>query len=146
MDVLEELTDFEPKIDKEYVERRVRDWESRVRSLYDDIHSWLPADWRETKVGAVFMNEEMMRKFGVAGRELPSLLLRHSGGEEAEIEPRGLWIIGANGRLDLVRSSDHYIIVDQSDIFEDPAWTVASLADRLNRRPFDGDALRGLLA
>lgn len=145
MDVLEELTEFEPKIDKEHVERRVQDWESRVESLYGKIIDWLPASWEGTNVGSVLLDEEMMRKFGVKGRKLPSLCLRRSTGEEVRIEPRGLWIIGANGRLDLVRSPAHYIIVDQSGIFERPVWTIASLENRLDRRPFDRDALHGVL-
>ena len=53
------------------------------------------------------MHEEMMREFGVPPREMPILDLLHNGVCAASLEPRALWVIGANGRLDFEQERHH---------------------------------------
>jgi hypothetical protein len=131
--VLEETTSRE--IDRDHIVRRVDDWASRVDALYSQISGWLPAGWAVARSGAVQMREELMQKFGVPARELPILQLSLNGKPSAHIEPRGLWIIGAKGRLDLFSGSRHYIIIDTAENFEPPDWRIAPLSDRRSRQP-----------
>jgi hypothetical protein len=124
-----------PPLKREYVERRVSDWASRIEALYRLIESWLPPGWRAERRGTVQMLEEQMRKVNVLSRDLPVLDLENHAGKTARIEPRGLWVIGANGRLDFSGGKDHYVIFDEAEKFAPPFWYMARLSDRTNLRP-----------
>ncbi len=144
MDVLEELTEAEATIDKAYVERRVHDWQRRVELLYDDVLAWLPAGWSGSQSGSVPFYEEPMQRFGLGRAMLPVLVLR-GGNILARLEPRGLWIIGANGRVDLISGSSHFLLVDRSENFQPSDWQVSSLGNRVHQRPLDRTLLAEML-
>lgn len=141
--VLEETTTRE--LDKAHIERRVNDWANRVDELYREIENWLPSGWTARRRGAIRMHEELMQKFGVPARDLPVLELLQQNAVKGRIEPRGLWIIGANGRLDLFRDSRHYVIVDSADNFERARWQIAPLSDRRKLKPLTRDSLASVL-
>ena len=143
MNSLEELT--EDRVDRAHVERRVDDWERRVSKLYGDVATWLPYGWTAADGGAVPMHEELMRRFGLPPRGLPILRLDHEGEARGRLEPRALWIIGNNGRLDLRVSDRHYLIIDRSESFEPPDWRISSVVGRHAEKRFDGQSLRTLL-
>ena len=140
MDVLEELTEFEDRIDRAHVERRIDDWRERIASLFSGVESWLPLGWSAREGAEVWMHEDVMRNLGIAERQLPSLDL-NKGDLWARLEPRALWIIGANGRLDLVSSQGHYVIIDRADLFTAPLWTISKLRDQLNGHLFTRESL-----
>ena len=142
-DVLEEITN--PEIDRDHVVRRVDDWVSRIDELYRKIAGSLPAGWTADHKGTVRMSGELMEKFHVPARELAVLQLSYDGEPAAHIEPRGLWIIGANGRLDLVSRSGHYVISDAAENFQQPDWRIAPLSDRRNRQPLNRETLAAAL-
>ena len=48
----------------------------------------------------------------------------------------GLWIIGANGRVDLITKNNSFIMVDVADWQEDPKWTIFKSNDRRNGQIF----------
>ena len=144
MSVLEELTDFEPELDRAYVERRVRDWQDRLRALYDDVLNWLPSGWSGLQNVSVPFHEELMQRFGVASAALPVLtLVRRS--DRAKLEPRGLWIVGTNGRVDLTNGPKHFLLIDRADSFQPPEWEVTSLQTRTDRRTFTKAVLAEML-
>ena len=97
--VLDDVTD--ETVDAVYVQRRVDDWVARVEGLYAELRGWLPDGWSASAGAPVRMHEEMMRRFDVAPREIPTLRLAGAADECAVLEPRGLWIVGANGRVDM---------------------------------------------
>ena len=68
-----------------------------------------------------------MRKFGIAAKRMPTLELQDRAGHVARLVPRGLWIIGSNGRVDLKRDGRRYLIVDMAENFEAPDWQAALL-------------------
>ncbi len=129
-DVLDEVTS--EKITKDHVTKRVEDWVHRLNALYDLVESWLPSEWRADRRRVVLMDEEMMRKFGVSPREIPVLDLNSADGRGATLEPRGLWIIGTNGRVDLFVGRKHHLIVDIAQNFAIPKWRIASFHNRDN--------------
>jgi len=141
--VLEETTSRE--IDKDHVVRRVDDWVGRIDRLYRQIEEWLPSGWTASRVGTVRMHEELMQKFGVSARNLPVMELSYNGKPSARVEPRGLWIIGANGRLDLFSGPGHYVIIDSAGNFEPADWQIAPLSDRRNLKPLNGQTLSAVL-
>ena len=142
-DVLEELSG--DTLTREQVERRVEDWARRIEELYGTIGSWLPPTWSAVSGKRVQMYEEPMREVGLPPRDLPVLTLMKDGEPVAAIEPRGLWIIGANGRLDLTRGDAHYLIVDTANNFDVSRWRLASLTDRRHHMPLDQATLSAVL-
>jgi hypothetical protein len=141
--VLEETTN--PQIDQTHIQRRLKDWMDRIDALYQQIESWLPSGWTAQKTGTITMHEELMRKFHVPAQKLPVLQLYDHGTPSVRIEPRGLWIIGANGRLDLLKGSDHYVVVDTAENFGSPDWHIAPLSDRRKSQKFDAQSLNAVL-
>ena len=140
MDVLEELTEFEDKIDRAHVEKRVEDWEKRVQDLYAMVSSWLPDGWSSEEVGAATFDDRLMQLFAIKARRIPILALKRHGQPEARLEPRELWIIGANGRVDLISAKTHFVIMDHAENFEMPDWQISDLQDRMNEVPLTFDS------
>ena len=96
--------------------------------------------------GTVPINEDLMLRHDVARQTLPMKALLRSGRAAGRLEPRGLWIIGANGRLDLISPTRHSIIVDRAESFERPQGIIMPLRDRLKREPLTADSLEAGLA
>ena len=144
VDVLEEVTSN--TITKDHVERRVEDWAARIGDLYERVKQWLPDEWRVANVGETAMDEKMMQRFGIAPRTVPTLELVSQDGRAARFEPRGLWVVGINGRVDLFCGEKHFVLVDKSDAFEEPAWHIADFRERTENERLDKqplvDALR----
>jgi hypothetical protein len=90
------------------------------------------------------MHEQLMQKFNVPARDLPVLELS-SGQRSARLEPRGLWIIGANGRLDLFAGPDHYMIVDTAENLRPPQWQIAPFSDRRQLKPVNSSTFVAVL-
>ena len=140
---VEEVTS--EKVTRDHVERRISDWRDRVAVLYSNVLAWLPAGWRPGQEGTTVMNEEMMRKSGVAVHRLPVLNLVAEGGDTARIEPRALWVIGANGRLDMYVREKHFLLVDKAPQFSPPEWMYSNIRNRRDLEPFDRTALARML-
>ena len=145
MDVAEELLDLDHTVDRSYVERRLEDWLQRLDRLYADIESWLPDGWAMADDGTVQIYEDLMQRFDVPAQTLSVKVLLRRRVPTGRVEPRGLWIIGANGRVDLILPDAHYLIIDRVDSFEPSNWQVASLLRRREQRPFDRDFLSDVL-
>jgi len=84
----------------------VNDWIQRIDAFYADIASWLTdrTDLKCERVRTVVMAEEMMQQFAVPDRELPVLDLVKDDQAVASFVPRGLWLIGVWGRIDMITS------------------------------------------
>jgi hypothetical protein len=143
-DVLEEMTGA--SLSPGHIEARLRDWEHRIADLYALVGAWLPAGWTAVSNRTTRMLEQPMREVGAPPRYLPVLDLLENGKVVTTIEPRGLWIVGMNGRLDLRRGVSRFLIADMADNFEAPRWKLSSMTDRLRQRPLDRAALLAVLA
>jgi hypothetical protein len=130
-------------LSRSYVERRVEDWTKRVENLFQKILRELPRGWTARR-SSVTMDEELMRRHEVPPRELSRLSLVGPSGASATIEPYGLWVVGANGRLDLRSAVGTFVIIDQADSDLDnpkPRWMIAPLRDRSRARELSPEAL-----
>ena len=58
---------------------------------------------------------------------------------------RALWIIGANGRVDLKGDGGRYIIIDTADNLEEPHWEVSHSDRRRDREAVTREWLRRIL-
>jgi len=141
--VLEDVTS--ETIDAAHIRRRVDDWEERLGGLFAAIDAWLPDGWEARRGAPVVMDEELMRRFGVAAKRMPTLELEDRSGHVARLVPRGLWIIGSNGRVDLKRDGRRYLIVDMAESFEAPDWQAAPAEQRCAREAVSEDWLRRAL-
>ena len=141
--VLDDVTN--DHIDAHHIRRRVEDWDNRLHALYDTIGGWLPAGWTARAGATVRMHEEMMREFRVEPKQVPTLELVHQTGDVATLEPRALWIIGCNGRVDLKRNNRRFLIVDLADSFERADWQASRADRRGEREPVTRDWLVGVL-
>jgi hypothetical protein len=90
------------------------------------------------------MHEPLMQKFNLPARDIPVLEL-WSGEHSARLEPRGLWIIGANGRLDLFAGTRHYMIVDTAENLQPPQWQIAPFSDRRQLTPLNSSTFGAAL-
>ncbi len=141
--VLQDVTS--ETVDAKHIQKRVDDWEERLKNLYEKISDWLPNGWQALNGNPVRMNETLMRKFGIEAKQIPTLTLLHQSGDSVKLEPRGLWIIGANGRLDLKHAGQHYFIVDFAKNFEQPDWHVVRAENRFEREKLSQEWLTQIL-
>lgn len=132
--------------ERQQVIEEVDDWLRRVEQLYSDVREWLEddKDLRCEQARTVTVSEEMMREFAVADRDLPVLDVLRDDQVVASFVPRGLWLIGAWGRVDVITRDRTWILLamKQRDDFE---WKLASSENRERMKTFDSSALREIL-
>ena len=118
------IQETENKVDKQQVELRVADWKKRVTELYSEINNWLKNTDYTLRLGSkLTMNEELMLQFGVPKTEVETADIYNKDKKIIlTIKPKGLWIIGANGRIDILSVKGNYLLVDFAKQFEEPRW------------------------
>lgn len=113
-------------MDTAYINRRVSDWQNRVSELIQTLKEW-------TKDNPIInilasrkqkMHEGMMKTFEVPMREIESADIQKNGKTVIVLKSFGLWVMGANGRVDLLTATGNFVLVDQSDAFEKPRWNL----------------------
>ena len=103
--------------------------------------------YREASRRAVGRHVEAVR---AAPGASPAMALSHSpchgrAGQVVKLQPRALWIIGNNGRVDLKCDGGRYLIVDAAENFEEPDWQAARAERRCDRESVSREWLRRLL-
>ena len=150
----EELAD-PSGVSRARVLERLGDWRERVHKLYEDIERALKAKGfgfsRDEKYAS---SEELPRRVGITEAEQPKIdVLRITGPDgqpAAVLSPHGLWIIGANGRVDLriirLGGSETYLLLDQSEPLTGASqWIRMPIGSPFERQPFDPGWLRSKL-
>ncbi len=134
-------------ISKEDVEKRIKDWTSRLSDLYSSIKEWLDSvpSYEVRERSDVEMYEELMQKHGIPPKALKSLDVYYGGRIIAAIKPIGLWIIGANGRVDILFKDGAVILIDESDRFQTPRWISHKRPKRNKGVKFDKNYMFDLL-
>jgi hypothetical protein len=127
------------EIDKQYIENRVADWKNRLYALYATVEqcsiNYIDVVCKRERTTTMY--EELMKKYGVAEETLPLLDMYKNQKIFATFKPIGLWVLGANGRVDVLTESGAYIIVDTSDNRSEPRWEVYSPNNRKKGRMLD---------
>lgn len=131
--------------ERERIERRVEDWLRRLDDLKAQIGRWtagLPLSEIIDRP-PVTMNEDLMREYGVEARAMPSFDVLARRHRAVRFQPKGLWTLGGNGRVDLVTPASALILVDRSEPLSSPSrWTVYRLRERMRGIPLDGEVFR----
>jgi len=143
----EEIADPD-SVSRERVLKRLADWHDRVYELYDGIERELESTRFKPKREQKYAPpEEFARRFDITETEQPRIdalhIVRQDDTDAAILYPRGLWIIGANGRVDLritppVGTTETYMLVDVSEPLTRPAkWLRMPIGSPFDREPFD---------
>lgn len=145
----EELAD--KGLAREDVLSRLEDWRARVHALYDEVQQVLQGHgFRFDREGKHTSSEELVQAAGIRDEEQPKIdilrIVRSDGTGAAAFYPRGPWMIGANGRIDLRLSpgggqSHAFMLVDQSGPFSKPFWVRIPIGAPFERERFDANWL-----
>jgi len=112
-------------MDNQYIEKRINDWEHRVLNLYSEISTWLKAEnnYSINNTNNVIMDESMMKLFGVPPKKIPTLDIFYDNFLKLTFKPKGLWVLGANGRIDILSlKNGGLILIDKAENFTTPKW------------------------
>lgn len=109
---------------KNDVEKSIDDWLFRISNLYALIETWLKSvPLYTTKAQSeVTMYEALMDKYQLPPRKLKVLDIYCGDNIVATLKPKGLWIIGANGRIDLLSKQGAVQLIDKSERFDKSNW------------------------
>ena len=137
----------ETEVTKEDLQRRIDDWKKRISSLYDMITEWVASEseYRCERHPAVRMYEELMQKLSVRPEKLELLNVYHGKDLVATVKPMGLWIVGANGRLDILTKKGATILVDKAEKFHKPRWVAYGSTNGRQGQRFDKHYLAQLI-
>lgn len=144
-DVIQELSAEAGELSEVRIIQRVDDWKNRIAALYEQVCTWLPSDMSADKHSTLPMHEDLMKKYDVGETEVPILNIYQHGKWIAKLVPRGLWIIGANGRLDLFARNGQWVLVDRAENFQGPDWQIAPAEHRRSVEPLTREALHKAL-
>ncbi|WP_258041275.1 hypothetical protein [Pseudomonas syringae] len=117
---------------RDQVVSRVEGWVQSITAFYNVVVEWfseIPSVSFETS-RTVSMSEELMQKFAVGDKELPILDVISGGKVLASFVPRGLWVIGALGRIDAITPIQTRIIVLRPNEDQPPEWNLVSSESR----------------
>jgi hypothetical protein len=135
---------------RERVASRVANWLGRLRELRNKIQGWIA----ESDIDGLqiidkppaLMHEELMRRFRVDAAKMPVYEISRDGRRLMRVQPKGLWVIGANGRVDLVTKAASLILVDASEPGSPaPDWEIYRSSQGQPRTPLNRDTFLDLL-
>ena len=136
-------------MNKQNVERRVDDWIRRLNGLFDDIEQWragLPEETTSQPGNVTQRLEDPMKDSGVEPRELPTYTILF-GKRRISFVPSALWIIGANGRVNITADGKQYMLVDLGGATDQPSnWNVVTSQLKHIHVPFNEGWLSGLVS
>lgn len=142
------MATVEPKprrLTKSYVQKRLRDWRRRIDALFKQIERWAVDEWGEASVtwgSRRQRHEYAMQQAGVPPRDLPTLTVRAEK-QPLEFLPSCLWIIGANGRIDVIAGQSSYsLVATGGEESRRSDWQISNPDPRVVLEPFTRDVLR----
>lgn len=129
----------------EHVKNRVEDWSNRVNSFIDGIIKWNIQDVEVKESKSIPMSEGLMKQFEIPKKEIRSANIFLNDKLKLAIRPYGLWIMGANGRIDLIKSDGAFIVVDTAEQFASPKWKLTPSTERAVSVDFNEELLTQIL-
>jgi hypothetical protein len=134
-------------ITKEDLIDRIEDWKQRISDLYKKVKEWLPqnAGYGIRFEKSISMYEELMEKYHIDPVALDTADILKDGQIVLTIKPYGLWLIGANGRLDLLNKKGVNYLVDLSEKFQAPNWMLVEPSKKIGKIPFSKSELMKII-
>ncbi len=125
-------------MDHVYIKKRVDDWEKRIEDIIALCNTWATEENLTLALGRKQkMHEGLMKTFHVPMREINSADIISNDKIIATIKPFGLWILGANGRMDILTSKANFVLIDTAKQFESPMWKLFTKENRDNGSDFN---------
>lgn len=138
---LDDLLDGPPEPSPEEVRAQVEDWLERLRALFGGIREWATSNgWTIEPQAPVQMLERPMQQTGLPPVEIESFVVHRPGGGRVWVRPKALWVIGANGRVDLFATNGVYVLIDIAESMATPEW-VCHRVGRGPVQPFEPEQL-----
>jgi hypothetical protein len=139
--------------DREGTLRRLHDWRNRVHALFNEVQANLNAPYTSDRSGKQRSLEARVQQAGLTEDEVPEvdvLRIKRNGHVVAQFVPRMLWMIGANGRIDLHVASPHagrlFMLFDHSAPFANRSnWRLVRPTDMMAQPPFHPELFHELL-
>lgn len=101
------------------IQQRVEAWKQRVSDLYNDVSAWVtqqePLSDIKPLTERITVSEELSGPY-----EIEQLSFR-IGSQAVRLRPKGTWVIGAQGRVDMEGAAGHVRLV----LTMDKEWMVA---------------------
>jgi len=124
--MLERIDDENNKLSAADLVKRIDDWVKRLGQLRQRVDGWISErpdkDLHADDAPAVPMREYLMQQYNIPERSMPAFRVLKRDKQLALFRPVGLWVIGANGRVDVFTGKAAPILVDSARPFEEPAW------------------------
>jgi hypothetical protein len=146
--ILRKNRELRRSLSKQKVLNRIDDWEKRVHDLFLDIEIWIKDIPNVTLVHTkeMEMYEELMWKYKIPSRKLETANILMDGKIIMALRPYGLWIIGANGRIDLLYKNGGFYIIDNSEKYKSPIWKLYSTNNKEEPKDFNKNTFMELLS
>lgn len=127
---------------------RVVDWSTRINLLYEKIEKWTK-DYKGygcLKNRQVIMLEELMKIHNIPAVNIDIFDIYFEEKIILSFVPFGLWVVGSNGRLDVVAENKSWLLIDKSlPLKKVVKWTLISRSQKNIEIEFSQDAFRNLL-
>ncbi len=139
--------------EREATLRRLHDWRQRVHALYDEVQAHLDASYICDRSGKQRSMEGQVQRAGLSEDDVPAidiLRIERNGQVAAQFVARMLWMIGANGRVDLLVISHGvtrlFMLFDRSSpLINQSDWRLVRPTDMMARPPFHPELFHELL-
>ncbi|CAN5165385.1 hypothetical protein BH23BAC3_BH23BAC3_24360 [soil metagenome] len=134
-------------VNKRHIEDRLTDWKKRIADLYNQIDIWLSneSQYSFERSSPITLEKEMIDKFGVGRVQLPTANIYRKNNLVASLKPKGLWVIGANVRVDLISKSKLIMLLDLSEQVQDSNWNIVSSKSSQKKLPLNKSNLINIL-
>lgn len=133
-------------IESSHIQNRVDDWKNRIDDLYKNIINWTSQKPNYScKLGPqTAMFEDLMKSFEIPHQSVNTLDVLLNNKIILAFKPKGLWVIGANGRIDIISAKGSLTLVDVAEQFQQPQWQIYT-ADRKNKSVFNQEIFNQVL-
>jgi hypothetical protein len=136
------------EIDGRAVKKKVADWTARIKKLHLQLDDWVQGypNALATRGEMKQVVEPLMKRFHVAAQSIPTYTVFVDKKWRIAFVPSAIWILGANGRIDITTNVRQHILVDLGGRDGAPSDWQLVVADASKLLiPFDKVAFRNLL-
>lgn len=135
-------------VDRQHIVNRVQNWKGRINGLYQQVSQWLEniSQGHELRTGPpMIMYEPLMETFDLPQEEIDTTDIYKNKKLLLTFKPKGLWLIGINGMVEIISMKGIYVLGDRAEQFEQPDWHIFYRGKHDPGKAFTIDELRKLL-
>jgi hypothetical protein len=134
-------------IDRVQIKNRLEERKEQIEKLFNHIENWISgeSEFRFKRSKPVTLKEEETGNQESEQIQLPTANIFRNNTLVASLKPKGLWVIGANGRVDLLNKYESIILFDLSKNEEDFNWEISYSKKGQKRLPLNKSNLIWIL-